>query len=138
MTDAPGTITALDGEYAIVVMEETGCGRCYEQGGCGGKNLGKLFCNSPRTFRVLNKGNSALGDRVTIAISEGVVRRSAVLAYGLPLLALFAGSITGSELAGETGAILGAIVGLISAWLGLHYAQIRGTPDPRSQPYIKY
>jgi sigma-E factor negative regulatory protein RseC len=137
MTDAPGTITALDGNYAIVLMEEAGCGRCHEEGGCGGNNLGKMLCGSPRTFRVLNQGNSAIGDRVTIVIAEGAVRRSATLAYGLPLLTLFVGTLTGSALAGETGAIVGAIVGLTSAWLALHYAQIRGTPDSRYQPYIK-
>jgi len=138
MIDALGTIVALDGEYAIVSMDETGCGRCHEQGGCGGNNIGKMFCNAPRTFRVLNPGSSAIGDRVTVVIAEGVVRRSAALAYGLPLLALFAGALIGSSLAGEMGAIIGAIGGLSCAWMGLRYAQLRGSPDKRTQPYIRY
>jgi sigma-E factor negative regulatory protein RseC len=138
MTDAPGIIIALDGEYAMVLMEKAGCGRCNEEGGCGGNNLGNMLCGSPRTFRVLNKGNSVIGDRVTISIAEGAVRRSAVLAYGLPLLALFVGTLAGSALAGETGSIVGAIVGLTSAWSTLRYAQIRGTRDSRYQSYIRY
>ena len=138
MIDAPGTIISLDGEYALVSMDETGCGRCHEEGGCGGNNIGKMFCNAPRTFRVLNPGHSAIGDRVTVVIAEGVVRRSAAIAYGLPLLALFAGALIGSALAGEMGAMIGAISGLSCAWVGLCYAQRRGSSDKRAQPYIRY
>lgn len=138
MIDAPGTVVAIDGEHALVSMDETGCGRCHEEGGCGGNNIGKMFCNAPRTFRVLNPGRAVVGDRVTIVIAEGVVRRSAALAYGLPLLALFAGALAGSALFGEPGAIIGAISGLSCAWLGLRYLQARGSADKHSQPYIRY
>jgi len=138
MIDAQGTITALDGEYAIVRMDETGCGRCHEHGGCGGNNLGKMFCSAPRTFRVLNPRNSAIGERVTIAIAEGAVRRSATIAYGLPLLALFVGALCGSALAGETGAIVGSITGLLFSWLLLRRVQQYTAPDQRYQPFIRY
>jgi sigma-E factor negative regulatory protein RseC len=138
MIEASGTVTAQDGRYAIVLMDETGCGRCHEEGGCGGNNLGKMFCRTPRTFRVLNPGNAAIGARVTIAIAEGAVRRSALLAYGLPLLALFVGAVGGSALAGEAGAIAGAIGGLLFAWLVLRYPRLLGKLDQHSQPYIRY
>ncbi len=138
MIDAQGTITELDGEYAVVRMDETGCGRCHELGGCGGNNIGKMFCSAPRNFRVLNPRNSVIDERVTIAVAEGSLRRGAVLAYGLPLMALFIGALTGSALAGETGAIVGSISGLLLSWLLLRYAQLHSTPDHRSQPYIRY
>ncbi len=138
MIDAPGTIISLDGKHAFVSMDETGCGRCYEDGGCGGNNIGRIFCNAPRTFRVLNPGRFAIGDRVTVVIAEGVVRRSAAIAYGLPLLALFAGTLIGLELAGEKGAIFGAISGLLCAWMGLRFAQLHSSPGERTQPYIRY
>lgn len=137
MIDAQGTISAVDGEYAIVRMDETGCGRCHEQGGCGGNNLGKMFCSTPRTFRLLNPGRAAIGDRVRVAVADGAVRRSAFYAYGLPLLALFAGAIGGAALAGEPGAIFGALGGLLAAWIGLRRAQLRGTPDQRFEPFIR-
>jgi len=138
MIDAPGTITALDGEYAIVRMEESGCGRCHEEGGCGGNNLGKLFCNTPRTFRVLNPGASGVGDRVNVVIADGAIRRSALLAYGLPLLALFAGALAGLALGGDGGAMLGAVIGLSLSWLALRQMQRHAAPDARTQPYIRY
>ena len=138
MIDATGIITALDGEYAIVRMDETGCGRCHEQGGCGGNNIGKMFCSTPRIFRVLNPQKACIGDQVNVVIADGAVRRGAILAYGLPLLALFVGALGGTVLAGEIGAIGGAAAGLLGAWLTLRYSQLRSTSDTRSQPYIKY
>lgn len=138
MIDAPGVITAIDDKYAVVLMDETGCGRCHEDGGCGGNNLGKMLCSAPRTFRVRNPGNLRIGDRVQVAIAEGVVRRSAMAAYGLPLLTLFVGALGGSAIAGEPGAIVGAVAGLFCAWLALRHAQGRSTPDQRFEPYIRY
>lgn len=138
MIDAQGKITAVNGDTADVLMDETGCGRCHEEGGCGGHNIGKMLCASPRTFQVMNPGKSAVGDRVTVVIAEGAVRRSAMLAYVVPLLALFAGALGGSVLAGEVGAIVGAVSGLFCAWLVLRYAQAHGSPDRHAQPYIRY
>jgi sigma-E factor negative regulatory protein RseC len=138
MIDASGVITAIDDGYAVVAMDETGCGRCHEEGGCGGNNLGKMFCSTPRTFRVPNPGNACVGDRVKVVIGQGAVRRSALLAYVVPLLALFAGALGGSALADEPGAIVGAIGGVLLAWLVLRHVQGRRTPDQRFQPHIRY
>ena len=137
MSDAPGTIVVLDGDYAVVRMDETGCGRCQEPGGCGGNNIGKMFCSAPREFRVLNPERAAVGTRVMIVIAAGVVRRSAALAYGLPLLALFLGAFGGSALAGESGAIIGAFTGLLVAWAGLRIAHRLRSPGRQFQPYLR-
>ena len=40
MNETKGTITALDGDYALVRIADAGCGRCHEPGGCGGVNIG--------------------------------------------------------------------------------------------------
>ena len=138
MIDAKGTITAVNGDTAEVLMDETGCCRCHEEGGCGGHNLGKMLCASPRLFQVLNPGKSAVGDRVTIVVAEGAVRRSALLVYVVPLLALLVGALGGSALAGEVGAIVGAVGGLLGAWLILRYAQAHSAPDRHSRPHIRY
>ena len=136
--EASGTITALDRPYALVSMEDTGCGRCHETGGCGGNTMSKLFCSTPRTFRVLNRGALGIGDRVTVVIAEGAVRRSAALAYGCPLLALFAGALAGSFFAGESGAMAGSLCGVIAAWAALHGVHRRRAAKSRCEPYIKY
>ena len=138
MIDAKGTITAVNGDTAEVLMDETGCGRCHEEGGCGGHNLGKMLCSSPRRFVVQNPRNSAVGDRVTVVVAAGAVRRSALLVYVVPLLALLVGALGGAALAGELGAIVGAVGGLLGAWLILRCAQARCVPDRDFRPYIRY
>ena len=136
MTGAWGTVASLDGEYALIRMEESGCGRCREVGGCGGNNLAKLLCSTPRTFRVPNPERRSVGERVRVRVGEGSVRRSALAAYAFPWLALLLGALAGSAAAGEAGAIGGAIVGLLVGWLGLRRAQRRDAADPRCQPSI--
>ena len=137
MIDAPGSITAVDGEYATVRMDESGCGRCHEEGGCGGNNIGKMFCSTPRTFRVLNPGQAAVGEQVHVTIADGAVRYGATRAYGLPLLALFVGALGGNALAGEPGAIIGAFGCLLAAWFLLRRTQLRAAQDKRFEPSIR-
>ncbi|MEI7613047.1 MAG: SoxR reducing system RseC family protein [Betaproteobacteria bacterium] len=138
MIDAKGIVTSVEGDYAIVQMDEAGCGRCHEDGGCGGHNLGKMLCSTPKTFRVLNSGNASAGDHIAVSIDAGAIRQSALLAYGLPLLCLFVGAFSGLFFLGETGAIGGSIVGLVGAWGGLRYTQQRKTASLHAQPHIKY
>ena len=137
MIDVTGTIVELDGEYAIIRMDETGCGRCHEEGGCGGNNLGKMLCSSPQTFRVFNPARSPVGAHVTISIAEGAVWRTAMLAYGLPLASLFLGAFSGLMIAGDVGAIAGSLIGLFGAWVAVRYTLRRRRFDPQSQPFIK-
>ena len=132
MIEAQGTVVALDGIYALIRRDETGCGRCHEEGGCGGNSLGEIFCSTPQTYRVLNPGNSCVGNRVTVVVAEGAVRQSVVLVYLIPLLALFVGAFGGLALVGEVGAIAGSLAGLVCAWLILRYLRVK-----HPHPYIK-
>jgi sigma-E factor negative regulatory protein RseC len=136
MSGAWGTVASVDGEHALIRMDESGCGRCREVGGCGGNNLAKLLCSTPRTFRVPNPERRSVGERVHVRIGEGSVRRSAFVAYAFPWLALLLGALAGSAAAGEAGAIGGAMAGLLVGWLGLRRAQRRDASDPRCQPSI--
>lgn len=119
MIETHGVVTALDGSHAIVRMEEAGCGRCHEPGGCGGQNIGKMFGGGPRLFRVGNPTNACIGDHVGVVVKNAAVHRGALIAYGAPLLALFLGAFLGRYLAGEMGSIIGAVVGVVSAWKAL-------------------
>ncbi|MBK7677418.1 MAG: SoxR reducing system RseC family protein [Candidatus Accumulibacter sp.] len=135
MTEA-GTITAVDGDHATIRMDEAGCGRCGEPGGCGGNIHGKLFCSTPRTFRVPNPDHRAVGRACRLACPRlGSAQRRTCLCFSL--LMLLAGALTGSACAGEAGAIAGAIAGLFVGWLGLRRVQRRSRRDPRLQPSIR-
>lgn len=137
MIDAQGTIISVDGEHAVVQMDETGCGRCHESGGCGGNNIGRMLCASPRNFKVMNPKLLSVGSRVTVAIAEGAVRRSATIAYALPLVILFLGAFCGLSLAGENGAIAGFFGGLFLSALAIRFLIARGVTNPTASPFIR-
>ncbi|MBK1678873.1 SoxR reducing system RseC family protein [Rhodocyclus tenuis] len=140
MHEASGTIVALDGDFAIVRLDASGgCGRCHEPGGCGGgANIGRMLCSSEsRDFRALNPECVPVGASIRLAIADGAVRRSAVLAYGIPLVALFAGALAGGALAGEAGSIGGALAGIVAGWFVLRRDRKVSAADPAMQPVIR-
>lgn len=136
MSEAKGIVTAIDGEYAIVRTDEGGCGRCHEKGGCGGVSVGRMFCSTPQTWRVLNPRKAGVGERVSIAVDEGAVSASALLIYVLPLLLLIGGAVLGAALFADSGGIFGGIAGLLIAWRWVAHYQKRRHCDSRFHPHI--
>lgn len=116
----PAVVRAVDAGDAIVEVAQGGCGRCHEKGGCGGLSLTQMYCTTPKTYRVGNEVGARVGDRVLIAIGAGSIRRTANLAYGLPLLAAVGGALLGSAVSGDFGAITGTLGGL-----ALSFAYVR-------------
>lgn len=135
MIEARGKVAAQDGDHALVQIEDAGCGRCHEEGGCGGHSIGRALCSTPRLFRLPNPQKLPVGSRVNVLVESDAVRRGATVAYLVPLLSLLLGAILGSWLAGEAGALVGALSGLALAWVFLRRA---GRRENRSlQPYIE-
>ena len=131
MIEAKGTVVAVDDDYVVVRMDDAGCGRCHEDGGCGGNHAGNMFCSKPKTYRVPNSAQSTVGDQVVIEVEEGSIRRSAVRMYVIPLLGLLGGAQFGLIVGGEVGAISGAVAGLICAWLITRCVFSQNLPLPR-------
>lgn len=129
-------VRALEGRDAVVEVEAGGCGRCHEKGGCGGQQLTQMFCSSPKTYRVDNSLGANIGDRVTVAIAAGSVRRTANLAYGVPLTATIIGAALGTPLAGDAGAMLGAGVGLVISFIYVRLRSQGGSGNFTERPYI--
>ena len=131
-----GIVRAIEGLEAVVEIEHGGCGRCHEEGGCGGQQLTQMFCAGPKSYRLANPGGARVGETVTVAIAAGTVRRSANLAYGVPLLGLIAGATVGMHIGGDAGAMGGGGVGLVLAWfLALGWMR-RGSGKNAVRPYI--
>ncbi|HZX32692.1 MAG TPA: SoxR reducing system RseC family protein [Rhodocyclaceae bacterium] len=131
-----GTVRAVDGQEAVVEVEQGGCGRCHEEGGCGGQHLTQMLCAGKKTYRVDNPCGAVVGDSVTIAIAAGAVRRSANLAYGLPLVAVIVGAVAGMQLGGDPGAMVGGSLGLFAAWLTMRRVSAPGAGNSDVRPYI--
>lgn len=137
MHDQWAVVVAVDERHVTIRVEESGCGRCHQAGGCGGNPLGKLFCQTPRTFRIANDGNYVVGARVRVGVVDGAIGQSVWLAYGIPLLAVLTGAVIGSLVYGEAGAIAGAALGLLGGWFSLRHANRLLGADRRFRPTIK-
>ena len=138
MIEASGKVTAVDRGYALVSIAERGCGRCHEDGGCGGNNLAQMLCSTPKLYKVLNPANANVGDTVSIVMENGALRRGALVAYGLPLFALFVGAGLGAVLFGDEGSMVGAGFGVLFAWASLRLPRVRELfSGADSQPKIK-
>jgi sigma-E factor negative regulatory protein RseC len=129
-------VRLVDAGGALVEVAQGGCGRCHEKGGCGGQNLTQMFCSGPRQYRVDNAMGAAVGDHVTVAVSPGSLKKSANLAYGLPVVALIAGALCGNAVAGDLGAMLGGAVGLVAAFAVVVRKSVRATGNPERRPHI--
>ncbi|MCP5269080.1 MAG: SoxR reducing system RseC family protein [Zoogloeaceae bacterium] len=136
MSETKATVSALDGEYALVRTGDGGCGRCNEPGGCGGVNVTQMFCSQPREWRVLNPRGAKVGEEVRVAIADGALTATALTLYVLPLALLFVGAILGAVLFSELGGILGALSGLILAWRWVVHQQKKRHCDSRFHPHI--
>ena len=121
---------------AFVEVEHGGCGRCHEPGGCGGQQLTQMFCHGPKTYCVENPVGAAFGDRVLVAIASGELRRSANLAYILPLTATIAGAALGMVLGEDIGAMAGGVVGLLGAFLYIRRRMQQPAARLAVRPYI--
>lgn len=131
-----GVVRALEGGDALVEVEQGGCGRCHEEGGCGGQQLTQMFCSGPKSYRAENTIGAGIGDHVVVATQPGSVRRTANLAYGVPLMGAIGGALIGAPIGGDPGAVVGATFGLIAA---LGYVRFRSRLDAggvRSRPYL--
>lgn len=129
-------VRAINGGEAIVEVAHGGCGRCHEEGGCGGQQLTQMFCGGPKTWRVANTVGARVGQSVTIAVGEGSVRRSANLAYVFPLLAAIAGAVGGTVLAGDPGGVAGAVAGLAGAFLFVRQRARSRVENDAARPHI--
>ncbi|EKD97445.1 MAG: hypothetical protein ACD_23C00922G0001 [uncultured bacterium] len=95
-----------------------------------------MFCGGPKTYRVDNTLGANLGDRVTVAIAAGSVRRTANLAYGIPLTATIVGAALGTAFGGDIGAILGSGLGLVMSFIYIRLRTRDRTRNFSERPYI--
>lgn len=129
-------VRAVDGEMAQVEVEQGGCGRCHEEGGCGGQQLTQMFCSGPKTYRVKNSVGAVIGDRVRVGIAPGSVSKTANFAYILPLTVALAGAALGTSLGGDATGILGAICGLVIAFAYIRFRMRSNDGNPAERPHI--
>ncbi|MDD2885327.1 MAG: SoxR reducing system RseC family protein [Dechloromonas sp.] len=133
-TRIQGIVRSLDGDSALVEVAQGGCGRCHEEGGCGGQSLTQMFCSGPRQYRVDNASGAQAGEQVVVAVPGGAIRQAAHRAYGVPIAACLLGGLLGQSVGGDLAAMAGALTGLALAFIYLRLWARQG--GRVGQPYI--
>ncbi|QSI75765.1 SoxR reducing system RseC family protein [Niveibacterium microcysteis] len=119
MNTRKAIVLRVEGATAVVkVGGDGGCGRCSETGGCGSDVLGKLFGGRCSSYSVVTDRPLTPGSEVEVAVEPRAPLLAATLAYGLPLLGLLVGGAIGEQYVGDTGAVLGAALGLAAFSVG--------------------
>ena len=129
-------VRSVSGAQALVEVEGGWCGRCHEEGGCGGQQLTQMFCG-PKSWQVANPIEAQIGDRVLICIEQGALKQTANLMYVLPLICLLFGALLGHYFFGELLAIVGAVLGgLLAFYWVSRKTNSASTEKLISRPYI--
>lgn len=113
-----------------------GCGRCHETGGCGGISLAQPLCSTPKSIVVSDPIGLSVGNQVRVSIPDGMLSQGITRTYVIPLLLFFIGSLLGAavlpallpiqwQVTSDVGAMMGAGIGLIAAWVQLRWSQRR-------------
>ncbi|NWG86745.1 MAG: SoxR reducing system RseC family protein [Hydrogenophilaceae bacterium] len=123
MSETLARVVRIEGDTAWVEVEApTSCGACGGRG-CGSTTVfGQLFHARPVAYPVTNAIAAGVGETVVVAVDEGMLLRSALRAYGLPLALLLLGAVLGMTLGGELWAISGAAAGLVLGALQMRRA----------------
>jgi len=142
MIETRAIVIRLEGKEAVVESTQGGgCGNCDSENGCGSGKLSQLFCSEPRRFRVRNAGNAQVGTLVQVTLPDGVLLRSALVVYMLPLALLLGGAIIGAQWAHDAAgsdayAALGGLIGLSSGFVLVKGLSLRRRFTSVAQPVI--
>lgn len=123
MIESEAQILQVENEYAWVrIKPHATCGNCDSETGCKSVALSRLF-GGAQEFRVRNPIHAQPDDLVVVSVDDGVLLKSALWGYGLPLTLLMAGAALGhffapSKMANRI-ALLGAVVGALAAFMVL-------------------
>lgn len=108
-TEHDAVVTRVDGNYAwLDVNDDGGCSSCSQSEGCG-----KRAKRGPQ--RVRNDIGARVGQRVILSVPRGVLLKATLWTYMLPLALVLVGAASGLTLAGDPGAVAGAVTGFMVA-----------------------
>jgi len=123
MLETRAIIIKVQGSEALVEAKGGGgCGHCDSEKGCGSGKISQLFCSKPRQFKVQNASHANVGDEVQVVLADGVLLRSSMLMYVLPLSLLLSGGMLGAHWAHDGAsrdgyAALGSLLGLLGGFV---------------------
>lgn len=115
MIETPARITRTEGDTAWVVSAApSSCGACGGKG-CGSSTFARILHPHEPEYRVDNQFGAQPGEAVVVGLPDGALFRAALASYLIPLLLLVLVAAIGQYFAGELGAVLGGLFGLVLA-----------------------
>ncbi|MCX2793638.1 SoxR reducing system RseC family protein [Microbulbifer thermotolerans] len=140
MLEERGRVVAIEPDAIWVeTTQRGGCSGCSSQGSCGTGLLSGYFSSASRIRVALNSWDPddiALHDTVVIGIGENALASGALLVYLLPLISLVLAALGGQALAGEFGAMAGALIGLLGGAAVVRLHSRRHAADPTYAPVL--
>ncbi|KAF0206385.1 MAG: sigma-E factor negative regulatory protein [Gallionellaceae bacterium] len=142
MLETRAIVVHVQGNEALVEAKGGGgCGNCDSEKGCGSGKLSQMFCSKPRQFKVHNEADARVGDEVQITLPDGVLLRSSIIMYVMPLSLLLSGGMLGSHWASDTAsrdiyASIGSLLGLIGGFLLARWISKRQLVAAVARPVI--
>lgn len=134
--EAVARVVAFERGVAVLEPEPTGsCTGCMSAALCGTQD-GKGKRMLAKRFSLAEPEGLRVGDRVVVGIAEGALLRAALVAYGIPLVAMLvtmvvADRVDGDELRTMIGAGVGLVLGIGLARLFAGRLSARGDLAPR-------
>ncbi|WP_020413467.1 SoxR reducing system RseC family protein [Microbulbifer sp. VTAC004] len=123
----------------VETIQRSACNGCEAKSGCGTGLLGDFFSSSTRVRAALNgfpADKISLNDTAVIGITESALTSSTLLVYLLPLLSLVLVALLGDYLFAETGAVIGAVLGLMVGALGVRWYSRHQSSNPAYTPVL--
>lgn len=143
MIEQNATVVKQDQNYVWVeTMQNTVCGQCSAQGGCGTAILGDYFKRRSKLVAVLKTIPVSEGDRVVIGLEEQALVRGSVAVYIVPLLFIFALGVLGETLSAQLlldSEYLTVVLAILGLFLGALWLRRYGNSiklDSRYQPVL--
>lgn len=120
MIEESGRVVAVDGdEVWVETRQQSGCGSCAAKSTCGNGMIAKFAAGKPNHIRLVTEREVKVGDQVVLGIPENTLVKSAMLAYGLPLLLFIfvAGLADGWGNLSEPAVIAFGLAGLLAGFM---------------------
>ena len=136
MIEEQVVITSITPEGAWVEgMQQSACGSCSAKAGCGQHTMSQLGRKVSLWLPLNDLTNEAtreamaepfrIGQQVVVGLPEGAILRSTVVLYGLPLIALVLGAISGHALWGEVGSIVLSVLSMLLGFKAARYWSLK-------------
>lgn len=143
MIEQEAVVVSSEQEFVLVqTMQQTSCGQCSVNKGCGTALLSEVFENRRQPLSVLNTLSVKAGDRVIVGLEEQALLKGSMAVYMLPLVFMFVMGLLGETLSeqlllsSEILTVTLALVGLAFGGMWLRYFSLKVKYDARYQPVL--